>query len=144
MQTGVKSFDHVAITVEDMERSVAFYSELLGFTILGQLMLNDNTFKIVYLRSGGASIELFAFKEKGKAVRVGAPDTDLGFKHVALRTDDVDGVTRRLKENGVTYTTEPTDATGDVRLAFFRDPDGNLLELVSDTPNLKPYSAAWE
>ncbi|TVR95950.1 MAG: VOC family protein, partial [Trueperaceae bacterium] len=102
-------FDHVAITVRDMERSVGFYRDLLGFDVLGQLYLNEGTFKIVYLRSGGACIELFAFGDHDAETAIGVPDTEGGFKHVALQTDDVDGVAARLKAAGTVFTVEPTD-----------------------------------
>jgi catechol 2,3-dioxygenase-like lactoylglutathione lyase family enzyme len=54
--------DHVAITVADLERSIAFYTEMLGCAVAGQLLLDDGDFKIVYLRSGDAVVELFAFR----------------------------------------------------------------------------------
>jgi catechol 2,3-dioxygenase-like lactoylglutathione lyase family enzyme len=136
-------FDHVAITVKDMARSVDFYRDLLGFEVVGQLMLRDDTFKIVYLRSGGACIELFEFRDHDAQTAVGVPDPVGGFKHVALQTTDVDGVAAKLKAAGVTFTVEPKDASGGVRLAFFRDPDGNLLELVSGLPNVAPYRPGW-
>ena len=137
-------FDHVALTVRDLERSIAFYRDLLDFEVVGQLMLRDDTFKIVYLRSGEAILELFEFKNSGPADLEPVPDERLGFKHVALRTPDVDGLATKLRDAGVVFTVEPKDAAGgSVRLAFFRDPDGHLLELVSNLPAVQPYRPGW-
>ena len=136
-------FDHVAITVQDMERSVAFYRDLLDFEVLGQLFLEGGAIKLVFLRSGGGCVELFEYRDQRAETAVGVPDTVGGFKHLALQTDDVDGVAARLKAADVDFTLEPLDAVGSVRLAFFRDPDGNLLELVSGTPDLAPYAPGW-
>jgi catechol 2,3-dioxygenase-like lactoylglutathione lyase family enzyme len=135
--------DHVAITVQDMARSVDVCRDLVGFEVVGQPLLDDDTFKIVYLRSGGAHLELFAYRDVEAETPVGAPDTVGGFKHLALQTRDVDAVAARLEAAGVPFTVEPTDAAGGVRLASFRDPDGNLLELVSGVPDLAPYRPAW-
>lgn len=105
------SLDHIAITVQDMERAIDVYRDALGLEVLGQLLLNEGTFKLVYLQAGAGRIELFA-----------------------VTVDDVDAVTRRLKAHDVRFTVEPTDAPGGVRLAFFHDPDGNLLGIVDRLP----------
>ena len=136
-------FDHVAITVRDMERSVAFYRDLLGFDVLGQLLVNEGRQKLVYLRSGGAHVELFEFRDHDAETVVGVPDTVGGFKHLALQTDDVDGLAVRLKAAGIEFTVDPLDAEGGVRLAFFLDPDGNLLEIVSGLPSLTAFEPGW-
>jgi len=137
------SLDHIAITVQDMDRAVAFYRDVLGFEVLGQLMLNDGTFKLVYLQAGDGRIELFSFTESGRPSDTQGRNEDLGFKHVAFSVDDVDAVAERLKEHDVPFTVEPVDAPGGVRLAFFHDPDGNLLELVSNLPEMEAYRNGW-
>lgn len=136
--------DHVAITVRALERSIAFYRDLLDFEVVGQLLLREGTFKIVYLRSGDALIELFQFLDSRPADLEPVADEVLGFKHIALRTADVDGVAQRLRDAGVRFTVEPKPAAGgSIRLAFFRDPDGHLLELVSGLPAVEPYRPGW-
>jgi glyoxylase I family protein len=139
------SLDHVALTVADMDRALDFYEGLLGCEVLGQMLLDDGTFKLVYLRKGRALIELFAHRTPPAAVprpaRDGGPT--LGFQHLAFVTDDVDGVAASLAAAGVPFTVPPKDAAGGVRLAFFLDPDGNVLELVSNLPEMEPYRPGW-
>lgn len=101
-------------------------------------MLNDGAFKLVYLQAGAGRIELFTFAEEGRRVASNRNE-DLGFKHVGFQVDDVDDVAARLKAHAVEFTVEPLDAAGNVRLAFFRDPDGNLLELVNRLPDMDTY-----
>lgn len=131
-------FDHVAITVSDMKRSVAFYRDVLGFKVLGKLENPDTGFLIVFLDTGSVIIELFEFREKG------APwdrnrNEDLGLKHFAFRVDSVDEVAERLKAAGVKFVLEPFDANGGVRIAFLEDPDGVRIELIERELQLQPY-----
>jgi lactoylglutathione lyase len=134
----LKKFDHVTITVEDLERSVEFYRDILGLEVAGMLEQDEGNFKLVYLRSGDVMIELFNFTEKGKAPGE-QKDIDFGLKHFGFKVDSVDEVTRKLKEQGVEFVLEPLDATGGVRIAFFKDPDGVLLEIVEGELELNPY-----
>ena len=133
-------YDHTAITVSDMQRSVHFYKELLGCTVKGQLLLQDGDFRIVYLQSGNSVIELFDFAQKGKPLPSEVPDIDIGYKHICFAVDDVDSFAKHLKENGVEFMVEPkTASTTPLRLAFFKDPDGNKIEITSGKLELLPY-----
>jgi glyoxylase I family protein len=145
----IDSLDHVAITVADMDRSLAFYAGLLGCEVLGQLLLDGGTFKLVYLRKGRALIELFAHRtETADAGSTGAPAVArapdrFGFEHLAFHSDDVDGVAAALAAAGVPFSVTPKDAAGNVRLAFIHDPDGNTMEVVSNLPEMEPYRSGW-
>jgi len=61
-------------------------------------------------------------------------DRQLGNRHLAFYVADVDAEAARLRAAGVPLDVEPSDHKGDVRLAFFRDPDGTVLELLSGPP----------
>ena len=52
-----------------------------------------------------------------------------GFHHLSFRVHDVDAAAAALRDRGVTLEKEPFDAPGGLRLAFFRAPDGVLLQL---------------
>lgn len=147
----VDALDHVAITVSDMDRSLAFYRGLLGCEVLGQLVLDEGTFKLVYLRRGAAYLELFAHRAPAGSGAEGASAADAnaaapptGFQHVAFHATDVDAAAATLEAAGVPFDQPPRDAPGGVRLAFVRDPDGNLVELVSNLPALQPYRPGWD
>ncbi|MFW5987912.1 MAG: VOC family protein [bacterium] len=132
----LKDFDHVTITVSDLKESIKFYRDILGLEVMGMLEQNDGDFKLVYFKAGSSVIEMFHFSEKGKAI-LENDDHDLGIKHFGFKVDSVDQVTKTLKEKGVEFTLEPLDATGGVRIAFFKDPDGVLIEIVEGTLELK-------
>lgn len=145
------TLDHVAITVRDMDVALGFYRDLLGCEVLGQLLLDGGARKLVYLRCGRAYLELFADRPpegrtdaapRGRAGAVAA--RPLGFQHVAFHATDVDAVATRLAGAGVAFELAPLDAAGDVRLAFCRDPDGNLVELVSRLPDMEAYRPGWD
>ncbi|HHX44452.1 MAG TPA: hypothetical protein GX714_10765 [Chloroflexi bacterium] len=109
---------HIALKATDFARSKAFYSEVLGFPIVGQIPGKD----VVFIDIGGTTIEL----SEGPADD--APRPACGLMHLAFEVDDVDATYADLVMKGVEFIVEPKNV-GDIRLAFFRDPDGNELEL---------------
>ena len=96
----------VEIRVRDLAAAHDFYGGLLGFA--------DDRVRLI--------------EAPGREDWVD-DDRQLGNRHLALYVGDVDAEAARLHEAGVEFTVEPQDATGDVRLAFFRDPDGTPLYL---------------
>ena len=101
----------VEIRVRDLAEADRFYKELLGF--------EDERVWLVEGAGDDGWVD---------------DDRQLGNRHLAFYVADVDAEAARLQHAGVDFTVAPQDATGDVRLAFFRDPAGTVLELLSGPP----------
>jgi catechol 2,3-dioxygenase-like lactoylglutathione lyase family enzyme len=124
-----------------MKRSIKFYRDILGFSVMGKLVLQDGNFLIVYLKTkNGAIVELFEYTEKGKPLPAVLDDHDFGYKHMCFSVDDVDSYASYLKSHDVKFLVEPKNAsTTPLRLAFFQDPDGNKIEITAGNLELLPY-----
>ena len=122
---------HIGIEVRDIKRSEAFYVGLLGFSKVAEFCLGDGGRRLVFLDLGGVSAELLS--APGNTAYLEAPANQLGYKHLALLTADVDGDVARVREAGYCVRMEPTDiATVSARIAFVEDPDGIPVELWQD------------
>lgn len=113
---------HIALRARNYAAMRSFYTETLGFRVLGQIPGRNPGQDILFLDIGGTTIELIS----AEGAEPGKPTS--GFAHLAFEVDDVDATYEALKAKGVPFHTEPR-SVGDIRLAFFRDPDGNELEL---------------
>ena len=102
---------HPVVAARDRAAAERFYGELLGF--------RDDRVRLVDAHEPDGWID---------------DNRQLGNRHLAFYVDDVDAMAARLREAGVEFTIEPRDATGDVRLAYFKDLEGTLLELLSGPP----------
>lgn len=125
----IESMDHVAIVTSDVERAARFYTELLGFHETARLETTHSG-TIIFVGLGGTQVELFG---NGKPKDPNEPPfgTDqVGYKHITLLVDSVDDEYARLKALGVEFFMDPTQAESGLRLAFFKDPDGNAIELM--------------
>ncbi len=122
MITGIH---HVALKTTDLERMAEFYQQALGFKRGMRLDLQDGAY-LVQMDLNGVLVELFG----GGKVR--AEDNEaVGYTHLALTVDDVDAEYARLKGLGCQFYIEPVTVHG-LRVAFFRDPDGNPIELFQE------------
>jgi glyoxylase I family protein len=125
---GGGGFHHVAIRVYDFDATVRFYSEVLGFQ--ERVRWGEGSNRAIMLDTGdGNYLEVFAGGTEG-AKPEGA------FLHLALRSDDVDGAVELARAAGMEVTVEPKDAVLGgipVRIAFFKGPDGEIIELFQST-----------
>ncbi len=129
------AFDHVTITVSSLDAAMAFYRDILGFKVLGQLYKDArHDFVITYLEAGGAVLELFSFSGATIPNPWDPDESALGLKHLGFHVDDVDIAAAGLRREDVRFIYEPADALGNVKTAFFADPDGNALELIDGVP----------
>lgn len=129
----IRRIDHTTITVGDLERSVAFYTELLGFQIDHEMWFPETRLRIVFLRLGDTTLELFGVPETHGAM-VNDINEVIGYKHICLLVDSVDDEYSRLSAAGVQFRITPVTVQDSVRIAFLRDPDGMDIELIEYLP----------
>ena len=125
---------HIGLVVSDLARTTAFY-EALGFTIASDPPSGDGSRAIRFLELGGFQLELFWYAEPIEPEPAPAPGGKgrLGFRHLALHTDDLEGALAELKSAGLV----PGDLEMRVvplgyKLVFLSDPDGVEIELMQE------------
>ncbi len=135
-------FSHVGICTSDLERSVRFYQEALGFEHLtaieglgapfdSLLELPGSRLDVVQLTCGAMKIELLGFPElevSGDGER--CPMNRLGFTHMTLVVDDLDATVGRICELGGAVHPETEVDSPHGRILFCTDPDGVRIELM--------------
>ncbi len=124
--SGLTGLHHVAIIASDYDRSKAFYTEMLGFTIVREVWRAERQSWKCDLTLPGAQIELFTFPEAQP--RPSRPEA-LGLRHLAFTVADIDAEVARLTAHGVPCEPVRIDAHTGQRFTFFADPDGLPLEL---------------
>lgn len=125
----IKRIDHTTITARNLEESIDFYTRLLRFTIDREMWLPEEKLRIVFLRLGDTTLEMFGVPEIHGEM-ISHTNEVVGYKHIALLVDSVDEEYERLSKAGVKFTLLPKTIQDVVRIAFFRDPDGMDIELI--------------
>jgi len=121
----IQLIDHIAITVRDLQETIDFYAKL-GFKPAQRS--ETPTQVIQFLEAGQARLEVFAPKEKTTSKELG--ERDLGMKHIAIKVDDIWKTYEELKARGVVFDSEPWRTSVGNIIAFFKDPNAILLQLL--------------
>ena len=125
-----KKIDHVEIVTDQLDQTVQFYTEVLGFTVKARDRIERSglgvPIDLVYLDLGGTVVELISYE--GTTVEP-APQTErLGYRMIALEVDDMRKTAEFLSTKGVDIVWGPR-----VRETYSRaeicDPNGNHIEL---------------
>jgi lactoylglutathione lyase len=128
---GITGFGHIAIKVKDLEKSLDFYVNKLGFEYFLDLKRDDGTVWIVYLRITDTQfLELFPGAEGDRAPGKEAN----GVNHLCLTIEDMPATVARMKANGITMLSEMKQGIDGNPNAWVEDPDGNRYELMEMTP----------
>ena len=119
----IRSFDHCAIQVRDLEEAVAFYRDVLGLTVREE---DSNLATRV-----GKSV-WFDLGDKQLHISVGAHPEAKG-QHFGLEVDDVEAVAKELALHGMEVPERTVRGEGAGRRRYLKvsDPTGNLIELFS-------------
>jgi catechol 2,3-dioxygenase-like lactoylglutathione lyase family enzyme len=128
-------FDHVGLSVADLDAQRRFYGEALELTeveeefamaeahIRTAILRSPAGLKIELIERGGSSPQEFSDPFDGAGTQ--------GYFHWALYVDDLDAVFAKLLAAGASEVSGPAPAVREgARFAYVKDPEGNLLELI--------------
>lgn len=124
-------FEHVGMTVSDIDRAVAFYCDLLGLNLVMRKPVDRG--EAAFFDTGAGMLELFAPVATTVDGFRDVPLHEAGLRHITFAYSDLSEVLARLTAAGVEIIEGPRPARNTDLLklvAFVRDPDGILVELV--------------
>lgn len=132
----IKRLGHVALTVQDMERSLDFYCNKLSFKRAFDIHRETGEPWIVYIKiTDGQFIELFY----GGTERLNTKSSSIGFNHLCLEVSDIHQMADHLRSLGVELDVDPKQGLDHNWQCWARDPDGNRIEfmqLVPESPHM--------
>ena len=120
----------VALTVPDFDQAVAFYRDALGLEQIADWSSDDG--RVILLEAGTATLELFDERQAESVDRIEAGRRVSGPVRLAIRVDDIDGVSAQLIAAGADAIAEPVVPPWGGRNARLRTPDGMQLTLFSE------------
>ena len=122
----IRAVDYSVIFVRDMAAMRRFYEDVMGFELSHELSAGWLEYRL-----GGNTLALAKPSRTAKDAPVpkGTAALQLAFK---VPVSEVDHCAEELSQKGVTILSPPTDLPFGHRTLFFRDPDGNLLEIYAE------------
>lgn len=125
-----KRIDHIEVVTDKLEPTIAFYTDVLGFTLGARDRIErpgtDIVLNIAYLGLGGTTVELMSYQ--GLPVAPEPEKEHLGYRMMALEVDDMNEAAAYLKTKGVDIVWGPVFRENYAR-AEISDPNGYRIEL---------------
>ncbi len=120
---------HTMIRVGDLDRSIAFYTEVLGMKLLRRKDYPEGKFTLAFVGYGDESENTVI--ELTYNWGVDKYDLGTGFGHIAIEVDDVYQAAEEIRSQGCKILREPGPMNaGTTIIAFVEDPDGYPIELI--------------
>jgi len=125
-------FTHTSIRTSNIDRSIDFYTRLMGLSLLSRREIPQNNAEIAFLQAAsgkGAKLELTFYRKQSKFIQ--ADYENRLFDHIAFEIKNMGQTIAMMRKEKIMITDEPYrfDPTGPL-IAFIEDPDGTLIELI--------------
>ncbi len=134
---GITGYGHAALKVKDVEASLAFYRDKLGFPEMLRLLKDDGSLWLVYLRITDLHyLEIFPGAEEDRAPGWNAN----GVNHLCFTIEDLDATAARIQASGIKLTAQIKKGADGNRQAWIEDPDGNRIELMEMHDDCMQYA----
>ena len=125
-------FVHTSIRTSNMDKSIDFYTKLIGLKLLGRHEIPQNNAEIAFLQDSekkGSQLELTHYRKQKKFIQ--ADYENRLFDHLAFDVENMEKTITTMRKNKVTITDEPVKlGPNGPLIAFIEDPDGTLIELI--------------
>lgn len=140
----IRGIHHAALCVRDLHRMVAFYRDVVGFTVVAEsswescdlideiVGLKNSAAKSVMLKAGNAYLEMFEYRAPTSKSTDPLRPCDFGYTHIALDVVDIWSEYERLVRAGMQFCRAPAEI-GDIRAVYGKDPEGNIVEIQEVT-----------
>jgi len=121
------SFDHVAFQVSDMDSSISFYIQKLGFKLNFRSTNEEEQEEYAFLEYGNTRLELIQnLKEEYKKPEIKKPYCP----HLCLEVENMKQSIEILKKNNIHIIRGPLEIKDEETWVYFSDPDNNILEHI--------------
>jgi methylmalonyl-CoA/ethylmalonyl-CoA epimerase len=128
----IKSVNHVAVVVDDMEKSLAFWRDALGMELHELRDVPAEKSQVAFLPVAGAEVELVMPTSDDSGIARYLAKRGPGMHHICLEVDDIDAMMSQLRQRSVRLINEEPRVAADGRKYAFIHPEstgGVLVEL---------------
>ncbi len=141
----ISATNHTSFTVSDLDRSLAYFCDVLGFELLNRsprdpafiervVAIPGADIEVAYVQAPGHRLEFIQYRGPEGRRRVDSRPCDAGFAHVAFDVDDIDAVIAASEDAGVLPLGPPQDLDRGPnkggRVVYTRDADGITIEFI--------------
>ncbi|KPL74376.1 lactoylglutathione lyase [Ornatilinea apprima] len=131
----VTKINHIAIAVNNIEESLAFWQGALGLSLSHIEDVPSQKASVAFIPTGDSEVELVRPTDETTGVAKFLKDRGPGMHHLCLEVDDIDGMLEQLKEKGVRLINETAQVLPGRKMAFIhpKSANGVLVELYQIT-----------
>ena len=124
--------DHVAVRVSDLDAAISFYTDKLGMKLLFRKIDETHHEAFCFLQLEGANLELLqSLDDQNRPQPFSPPPIREPYcPHLAIATNDLDGLLTELKKDGIPVVKGPLEIPDSVRWIYIHDLDYNIIEFV--------------